>query len=360
MKYMDSSVPQNPTEQVIPPVSQIGPTDPNPVVTSSSTPGPKSNLKRVVVTMFSLLLMIGALVAGVAVVKNQNNKQLIPQEAAGNCSNICSDAGSCAGRGGSWSAASSSNHPECAPQGGFCNGGNNCGGGGGSGSNWNASGSCINVTSGTVQIQRFSGPNCPTSQNNQGTQTVGTGTYCTTPAAGSCQQIDVVGSGNGVCSCAAAQTPAPTPIPTPVPQCGSTCTTNANCANGMTCSAGVCRNPSCITSATCVCQTPTPTPSTITASCSNIQAYDTNWAPLTIAQLSQLTPGTNVNLAVTGTTTGTLDMARFTINGSLQPSVTSTKPGDASTFYMVYTIPSGVSSFSITAEVHEASLNQWF
>lgn len=45
----------------------------------------------------------------------------------------CSDAGSCSGRGGSWSASSGTNYPECAAQGGYCSGTTNCGGGGGGG-----------------------------------------------------------------------------------------------------------------------------------------------------------------------------------------------------------------------------------
>lgn len=59
-------------------------------------------------------------------------------------------------------------------------------------------------------------------------------------------------------------TPTPTPIayttptPTPIPSawvnaCGGSCSTNANCASGMMCYQGVCRNPQCTTSNNCTC-----------------------------------------------------------------------------------------------------------
>lgn len=83
-------------------------------------------------------------------------------------------------------------------------------------------------------------------------QTVGGVNRCVNP---SCSQ-------NSDCICA---TPTPTPTPTPGQPnaCGGTCGSDSNCQSGMTCyitsgTSGICRNPSCVTSSTCVCATPTP------------------------------------------------------------------------------------------------------
>ncbi len=53
----------------------------------------------------------------------------------------------------------------------------------------------------------------------------------------------------------------PTPTPTPIPGCGFSCTTNVDCPSTMICYVGSCRNPSCVTAASCICGGPTPTPS---------------------------------------------------------------------------------------------------
>lgn len=56
----------------------------------------------------------------------------------------------------------------------------------------------------------------------------------------------------------------PTPTPPPNLQCGATCPSGGNtCAAGMTCFNGVCRNPSCTSSANCICPTSTPVASNI-------------------------------------------------------------------------------------------------
>ena len=59
----------------------------------------------------------------------------------------------------------------------------------------------------------------------------------------------------------ATSTPGPSATPTPPNSCSESCTTTADCAAGLTCSAGMCRNPSCTTEADCTCPVaPTPTP----------------------------------------------------------------------------------------------------
>ncbi|MEK7504640.1 MAG: hypothetical protein AAB550_04050, partial [Patescibacteria group bacterium] len=67
------------------------------------------------------------------------------------------------------------------------------------------------------------------------------------------------------CSCSQpTPTPTPRPTPTPVPFCNTSCTGNTDCPSSMICYSGSCRNPSCVTSSSCVCTVtgPTPTPAT--------------------------------------------------------------------------------------------------
>lgn len=54
-----------------------------------------------------------------------------------------------------------------------------------------------------------------------------------------------------------------TPTPTPVASCSKTCVTSSDCSNNLTCSNGMCRNPSCTNDADCTCNVTTPTPSTL-------------------------------------------------------------------------------------------------
>ena len=58
--------------------------------------------------------------------------------------------------------------------------------------------------------------------------------------------------------------PTPTPTPSPITGCNFACVTNTDCPSTMICYQGACRNPSCVTAASCVCggaATPTPAPS---------------------------------------------------------------------------------------------------
>lgn len=106
--------------------------------------------------------------------------------------------------------------------------------------------------------------------------------------------------------------------------------------------------------------TPTPTPAPV-ASCNAVKAYDTNWNPMSISQLSSLAAGSSVYFTVTGNTTaGNFDMARFTINGTTTSNVTTQKPGSPQEFYYKYTIPSGVTSFSVTAQIHLQQTGLWY
>jgi len=104
--------------------------------------------------------------------------------------------------------------------------------------------------------------------------------------------------------------------------------------------------------------TPTPTPTPPAAACTVVKAYDTNWNQLTAAQLSALTAGSVVRFTISGTPAGQIDKARFTINGVLGSEVTTKKPG-TDEYYVEYTIPAGVSSFTVTAQIHHLTLG-WF
>lgn len=106
--------------------------------------------------------------------------------------------------------------------------------------------------------------------------------------------------------------------------------------------------------------TPTgsPTPTPTVPACSAVKAYDTNWNLLTEVQLSALSAGDIVRFTVSGTPADQIDKARFTINGVLGPEVTTKKPG-TDEYYIEYTIPPLVTSFTVTAQIHHLTLG-WF
>lgn len=93
-----------------------------------------------------------------------------------------------------------------------------------------------------------------------------------------------------------------------------------------------------------------------TAQCLKVKAYDTNWTELTKAQLEALTAGTKVRFTVGGTaTSGSFDMAVFKINGAETGNITDKQEGTNNFFYE-YTIPSGVTSFTVDAKIHHTEL----
>ncbi len=105
--------------------------------------------------------------------------------------------------------------------------------------------------------------------------------------------------------------------------------------------------------------TPTPTPPPIGAACLDVKAYDAGWNLLTPSDLTVLEAGDIVRFAVAGTTTsGSFDKVRFTINGTQRAEVTAKKPGSEE-FYDEYSVPAGVTSFTISAQIHHTSLG-WF
>lgn len=94
----------------------------------------------------------------------------------------------------------------------------------------------------------------------------------------------------------------------------------------------------------------------IDAQCSAVKAYDSEWNQLSADTLGQLTAGTVVRFTVSGTaTSGEFDRARFTINGTQTPEVTTKKPGTEE-FYYEYTLPEGIVNYTVSAQVHH---NVW-
>lgn len=93
------------------------------------------------------------------------------------------------------------------------------------------------------------------------------------------------------------------------------------------------------------------------AQCLDVKAYDTNWTQLTVAQLAQLRAGDRIRFTVAGTSVGggSIDRARFRINGVQRPEVTQKKPGTEE-YYDEYIIPSGTATFTIHAQIHHTTL----
>jgi hypothetical protein len=99
-----------------------------------------------------------------------------------------------------------------------------------------------------------------------------------------------------------------------------------------------------------------PGTTTTTAQCQNVKAYNTDWEELSSTQLTTLTAGNNVNFCVVGSATGgSFDKARFTINGTLMAETTAKRPS-AQDYCQTYTIPAGVTTFNVSAQIHHASL----
>jgi hypothetical protein len=97
----------------------------------------------------------------------------------------------------------------------------------------------------------------------------------------------------------------------------------------------------------------------VTASCGQVVAYDESWTELGSGELSQLSEGDMVRFAVKGTaSSGTFEMARFSVNGGIAVEVTDKRPG-SDDFYYEYTIPADVTEFNVNAEVFHSELG-WF
>lgn len=94
--------------------------------------------------------------------------------------------------------------------------------------------------------------------------------------------------------------------------------------------------------------------------CTGIKIYDANFNEIPASDYSKLSPGTQIKIAVTGTTpAGSFDKARFFVNDPVNPigESPSTVPSNPAEYYIDYTVPSGVTSFTISGELHIAGSN---
>ncbi|MEJ2347880.1 MAG: hypothetical protein P8Y17_01605 [Patescibacteria group bacterium] len=107
------------------------------------------------------------------------------------------------------------------------------------------------------------------------------------------------------------------------------------------------------------CTPKTTPPPGLDCQCLDIKVFDEEWSQLSIEQLASLEAGDVVRFTVSGVSSaGAIDKARFTINGVQRPEVTAKRPG-TNEFYDEYTIPEGVSNFTINAELHHTTIG-WF
>jgi hypothetical protein len=90
---------------------------------------------------------------------------------------------------------------------------------------------------------------------------------------------------------------------------------------------------------------------TDTPICQNIKAYDTSWNALTADQLKTLKVGDVVKLTVKGAN-GTFDKAQFKINGAATWTERTDKKPSTEEFFIDYTIPAGITTFNVEAQVH--------
>ncbi len=119
---------------------------------------------------------------------------------------------------------------------------------------------------------------------------------------------------------------------------------------------------------------PTPTPSPF-AQCQNIKVYRvgtigdaSSWTLLNSTQLPNLLPGETIYIATVGSVAnGVIDKARIRVNSNVWTAVNETtqmKPKailtDPDEYYVAYTVPAGIISFSFQSELHERNGNRWY
>ncbi len=106
----------------------------------------------------------------------------------------------------------------------------------------------------------------------------------------------------------------------------------------------------------------TPTPTAVLqfiASCNGLFTYDTNWNLLTSEDLSEHIVGDIIRFATSATVNqGYVTKAKFVINNTQEYETTLKKPG-TDLFYYDYTIPEGVTDFSVKAFLYH-STQGWF
>lgn len=104
---------------------------------------------------------------------------------------------------------------------------------------------------------------------------------------------------------------------------------------------------------------PSPVAEEISAMCVTIKAYDNEWNRLTIEDLPSLQPGDTVRFAVEGNTSaGDFDKARFSVNAVSLGETVQQHP-ETGEFYDEYIIPQDLETFSVEAQLHHVTLDQW-
>ena len=354
-----------------------------PIITSSNTP--KKRSEKLIATILGIFLLVGAIGAGVVLV---GQKQDIREKAVGQCPVIngcvadheeseCNDSGEMCtvyiGEPGyeSNSTVCSVAGTQCGTSGYYCMIFGSC--------HacikyttcyWKATNCVADVSCGTPTYTPTPEPtpqpeNCGRCSNLPESQ----GCWVTwTDLNGGCDS-DFYNNRYEKCpDSRCTGTPTPTPTGT-LRVCNASCQADEQCSTGYCTNAGVCRNPSCPSDTDCICTgTPTPTPTPTprvtptptpgSAMCMAVKAYDTNWNLLTGVQLSALSAGSVIRFTISGIPADQIDKARFTINGVLGPETINKKPG-TNEYYVEYTIPAGVYSFTITAQIHHLTLG-WF
>jgi Cys-rich repeat protein len=353
----DESVPEQ-TNQTPPPPPPPG----MPPVVTPPKPKKKFGGKKLVATILGLLLLVGGVGAGVVLVQNNQdirNRAYAPEGANCRSNSDCGSGEVC--QSGDCVRGTAPKTPTPTDNGSKDNKKD-----GKTTTKGKAGDSCTSDSAcdtGLVclngQCQEKVGNGCPINWTCDKVYTEGE--KCTDVWPGSIQQSCklMATSANYTGTCC---------IP-PGTSSADQCTDDSQCSSGQ-----VCMNGKCVTTTTTPgssLPSPTPPSGSLTAQCLDIQVYDTSWNQLTGTQLSNLKAGDKIRLVVGGSaSSGTLDKARFTVNGIVRPAVTTTvrqqnyptfKAPSTSTinYYDEYTIPDGITSFSVQAELHHSTLG-WF
>lgn len=95
--------------------------------------------------------------------------------------------------------------------------------------------------------------------------------------------------------------------------------------------------------------------------CDSMNVYSESWVKLTDLQLTTLQPGSDIYFCAVGVVVGgsVFDAARFSVNGSAWgPDTKLTRPGSTNLYEFCepYTVPAGITTFDIKAQMHELIL----
>jgi uncharacterized repeat protein (TIGR01451 family) len=166
------------------------------------------------------------------------------------------------------------------------------------------------------------------------------------------------------------------PLNISAPGFSPTCPENISCATGYHACTGPDGCPSCCPdgftpscpenimcdegSYACTGDDGCPSCCAIACECVIIKVYDTSWRQYPASALSGIKPGDTVIFTVQGQTAqGTIDKARFRVNGGNYQETTSKKAGTQEYYYR-YIIPNDATKVSIEAQVHLVETESWY